>query len=468
MYSTGDFPFQNGQIDFPGVIPSNAGMGMKAKRLVEQYAKSAIKEYEEALVAQGIKMTLFNQISTQRNCTCCSNVLNSSNRQLQQTEQEELLNNLYSTQNNTLVSTKMIDDDDTIISPLEKHSASSRHDIPTDFLPDKQKQLRKTNKTSYQRSLELGEEEDIDFNNLEDNIYQRQQKSTNYEDVRDHPGINSSKNTINDIFQLQNFGTLRTGENDINTKSCPICLGTYKTDTYQPYNGKRYILCGDGFYETSYQNSQLNRSTFPYEFNLDAFGSVTFKINLPSYFEVLKIQKYYGRNINNNIKLLFSSSTGSTGEEENADYIELTKENLTARVNKNNEDMYIKVKNTTNIIQSFTHIEIVLSYSRRDVPLFVVAMGKVDFPGESAFADIYGSASAQLSPRLENWLTRGSILAEEKYGFCWEVESISKNYTTNKTLFQLDTSLRLVQEAELYNLLNVYDTKLSRKGRFIS
>ena len=65
-------------------------------------------------------------------------------------------------------------------------------------------------------------------------------------------------------------------------------------------------------------------------------------------------------------------------------------------------------------------------------------------------------------------MTHGSIICDKKYGFYWEVTSISQNYTTNKTLFKLDTNLRMCQREELYNLLNVYDTTYNRKGRFIS
>ena len=195
-------------------------------------------------------------------------------------------------------------------------------------------------------------------------------------------------------------------------------------------------------------------------FSIEPLGFVVFTIDLPSFFSVLKIQKYFGRNINDKIMLYFSC--------EGNEYIEFNQSNLEKRNHKNNEKIKIKAKNISNQLQKLTHIEITLSFSRKDMPLYKMAMGKVFVPEEFQYADIYGSADVCLSPRLNKWLTHGSIICDKKYGFYWEVTSIAQNYTTNKTLFKLDTNLRMCQREELYNLLNVYDTTYNRKGRFIS
>ena len=98
MYSVFDFPFKEDNLKFPGVIPSNAGMGTKVKVLVEQYAHLEIKEFEEALVPQGIEITLFNKIITNRNRTCSSNIntvtSNNINNTIEQQEINKSINNI--------------------------------------------------------------------------------------------------------------------------------------------------------------------------------------------------------------------------------------------------------------------------------------------------------------------------------------------------------------------------------------
>ena len=442
MYSISDFPFSNDQLIYPGVVPTNAGMGIKAKTLVEQYAKSAIKQFEEALITQGIEMTLFSKIPTNRNCTCSADITTVSQEALQIAEQENLAKyTLYQNSDSLTTDTKEL------------------VGIPASQIPEVRQELKETNLSSLQQNLQQGERLLDEIEHPEALQYDYSQQESNYTDYTENPYYNTSTNDVDEAYQTQSFGTLGSGEFDISTKSCPICFGTYKTDSYQPFNGKRYVLCGDNYYEKTYYNSRLDKTFHPYQFFIDSFGSVVFKISLPSFFDLIRIQTYSGRNKNNNIQLFFSLN--------GIDYLELNKDTIKNRLGKNNENLFIKAKNITNQRQSFTHIEILISFARKDIPLFRLAMGKISLPGESPFADIFGSANVCLSPRLKDWISRETIICEKKYGLTWAVESMEKNFTTDRLLFQLGTTLRLCQQHELWNLLNPYETLLNRKGRYL-
>ena len=111
-------------------------------------------------------------------------------------------------------------------------------------------------------------------------------------------------------------------------------------------------------------NAFLDINSHPHMFSIEPLGFVVFTIDLPSFFSVLKIQKYFGRNINDKIMLYFSC--------EGNEYIELNKSNLEKRNHKNNEKIKIKAKNISNQLQKLTHIEITLSFSRKDMPLYKI------------------------------------------------------------------------------------------------